>query len=433
MGIKLRKYFLLFFDILFLYLSLYLALFLRHFGKFEIEIFFSHILPFTILFFIWLIVFYAFGFYDFEFLRTSLIFKTFSVISLNFVLGVLLFYFVPQFKIAPKTILILNSLIFGIFFFFLRKFFLSFFSAYLLEKVAILGKDAEVEKLKKEIKEKPFLGYELVELDLSKDLLTQIEKEKIGTIVFTEEFEKDPKFQTLFYNLLFLGKNFLDFPSFYEKILEKIPVTLISKVWFFENLREGEKRIYDRSKRIFDVVLGSIILILTLPIWLIIALAIKLEDRGPVFYIQDRVGKNKKIFKLIKFRSMILDAEKKGAKWADVKDKRITKVGKIIRQLHFDELPQMINVIKGDISLIGPRPERPEFVEKLEKEIPYYNLRHIIKPGFTGWAQIKFRYARSVEDSLEKFQYDLYYIKNRSLFLDLKILLKTFQLFFKKE
>ncbi len=433
MGIKLRKYFLLFFDILFLYLSLYLALFLRHFGKFEIEIFFSHILPFTILFFIWLIVFYAFGFYDFEFLRTSLIFKTFSVISLNFVLGVLLFYFVPQFKIAPKTILILNSLIFGIFFFFLRKFFLSFFSAYLLEKVAILGKDAEVEKLKKEIKEKPFLGYELVELDLSKDLLTQIEKEKIGTIVFTEEFEKDPKFQTLFYNLLFLGKNFLDFPSFYEKILEKIPVTLISKVWFFENLREGEKRIYDRFKRIFDVVLGSIILILTLPIWLIIALAIKLEDRGPVFYIQDRVGKNKKIFKLIKFRSMILDAEKKGAKWADVKDKRITKVGKIIRQLHFDELPQMINVIKGDISLIGPRPERPEFVEKLEKEIPYYNLRHIIKPGFTGWAQIKFRYARSVEDSLEKFQYDLYYIKNRSLFLDLKILLKTFQLFFKKE
>jgi len=433
MGIKLRKYFLLFFDILFLYLSLYLALFLRHFGKFEIEIFFSHILPFTILFFIWLIVFYAFGFYDFEFLRTSLIFKTFSVISLNFVLGVLLFYFVPQFKIAPKTILILNSLIFGIFFFFLRKFFLSFFSAYLLEKVAILGKDAEVEKLKKEIKEKPFLGYELVELDLSKDLLTQIEKEKIGTIVFTEEFEKDPKFQTLFYNLLFLGKNFLDFPSFYEKILEKIPVTLISKVWFFENLREGEKRIYDRFKRIFDVVLGSIILILTLPIWLIIALAIKLEDRGPVFYIQDRVGKNKKIFKLIKFRSMILDAEKKGAKWADVKDKRITKVGKIIRQLHFDELPQMINVIKGDISLIGPRPERPEFVEKLEKEIPYYNLRHIIKPGFTGWAQIKFRYARSVEDSLEKFQYDLYYIKNRSLFLDLKILLKTVNLFFKKE
>mgnify|MGYP001121411788 CR=1 FL=1 len=433
MGIKLRKYLLLFFDILFLYLSLYFALFLRHFEKFEIEIFFSHFFPFTILFFLWLIVFYTFGFYDLEFLRTSLIFKTFSVISLNFVVGVLLFYFVPQFKIAPKTILILNSLIFGIFFSSLRKFFLSFFSAYLLEKVTILGRDAEVERLKKEIKEKPFLGYELVELDLSKYLLTQIEKEKIATVVFTEEFEKDPKFQTLFYNLLFLGKNFLDFPSFYEKILEKIPVTSISKVWFFENLKEGEKRIYDKLKRIIDIVLASIILILTLPFWFLIALAIKIEDGGPVFYTQERVGKNKKIFKLKKFRSMIPEAEKEGPKWAEIEDQRVTKVGKFLRKFHLDEIPQMINVLKGDISLVGPRPERPEFVEKLEKEIPYYNLRHIIKPGFTGWAQIKFRYARSVEDSLEKFQYDLYYIKNRSLFLDLKILLKTFQLFLKKE
>jgi exopolysaccharide biosynthesis polyprenyl glycosylphosphotransferase len=232
---------------------------------------------------------------------------------------------------------------------------------------------------------------------------------------------------------LFLGINFLDFPSFYERITEKIPVTSISKVWFFENLKEGEKRIYDKFKKIFDVIVASIILFLTIPLWLLITLAIKIEDGGPVFYIQERVGKNKKIFKLIKFRSMIKEAEKEGPKWAEIEDQRITKVGKFLRRFHLDEIPQMMNVIRGDISLVGPRPERPEFVEKLEKEIPYYNLRHIIKPGFTGWAQIKFRYARSIMDSLEKFQYDLYYIKNRSLFLDLKILLKTFQLFFKKE
>jgi len=433
MGIKLRKYLLLFFDVIFLYFSLYLSLLLRHFQKFETQIFFSHLFPFTILFFLWLIIFYTFGFYDFEFLKTSLIFKTISVISLNFVLGVFLFYFIPQFKITPKTILILNSSIFGIFFFFSRKFFLSFFSAHLLEKVAILGKDAEAEKLKKEIKERPFLGYELVEIDLSKDLLEQIKKEKIERIIFTEEFEKDPKFQNLFYNLLFLGVNFLDFPSFYERITEKIPVTSISKVWFFENLKEGEKRIYDKFKRIFDVIVASTILLFTLPLWLLIALAIKIEDRGPVFYIQERVGKNKKIFKLIKFRSMVTEAEKEGPKWAEIEDQRVTKVGKFLRRFHLDEIPQMINVIRGDISLVGPRPERPEFVEKLEKEIPYYNLRHIIKPGFTGWAQIKFRYARSVMDSLEKFQYDLFYIKNRSLLLDLKILLKTAQLIFKKE
>jgi len=433
MGTKLKKYLLLFFDILFLYFSLFSALFLRYFEKFKIEILFFHFFPFTALFFLWLIVFYSFGFYDFEFLKTSLVLKTISVTFLNFVLGVLLFYFIPYFKITPKTILILNSLIFGIFFFLIRKFFLSFFSAYLFEKIAILGEGTEIEKLKEELNKKPFLGYKIVELDFSKDLLDQIKKEGITTIVFPDEFEKDPKFQNLFYNLLFLGLNFQDFASFYERIFEKIPVTSISKVWFFENLKEGEKKIYDKLKRVFDLILATAILILTLPFWPLIALAIKIEDGGPVFYKQDRVGKNKKIFKLIKFRSMIKEAEKEGPKWAELEDQRVTKVGRFLRKFHLDEIPQMINVIRGDISLVGPRPERPEFVEKLEKEIPYYNLRHIIKPGFTGWAQIKFRYARSVEDSLEKFQYDLYYIKNRSLFLDLKILLKTFQLFLKKE
>ena len=433
MGTKLKKYLLLFFDILFLYFSLFSALFLRYFEKFKIEILFFHFFPFTALFFLWLIVFYSFGFYDFEFLKTSLVLKTISVTFLNFVLGVLLFYFIPYFKITPKTILILNSLIFGIFFFLIRKFFLSFFSAYLFEKIAILGEGTEIEKLKEELNKKPFLGYKIVELDFSKDLLDQIKKEGITTIVFPDEFEKDPKFQNLFYNLLFLGLNFQDFASFYERIFEKIPVTSISRVWFFENLKEGEKKIYDKFKRIFDLILATTILVLTLPFWTLIALAIKIEDGGPVFYKQERVGKNKKIFKLIKFRSMIKEAEKEGPKWAEIEDQRVTKVGRFLRKFHLDEIPQMINVIRGDISLVGPRPERPEFVEKLEKEIPYYNLRHIIKPGFTGWAQIKFRYARSVEDSLEKFQYDLYYIKNRSLFLDLKILLKTFQLFLKKE
>lgn len=130
---------------------------------------------------------------------------------------------------------------------------------------------------------------------------------------------------------------------------------------------------------------------------------------------------------------MKVGAEKENAVWAEKEDKRITKVGKFLRQSHLDEIPQMINVIKGDISLVGPRPERPEFVEKLEREIPHYHLRHLVKPGFTGWAQIKFRYGRSFIDSRKKFQYDLYYLKNRNFLLDIGILLRTFQLFFKKE
>lgn len=215
---------------------------------------------------------------------------------------------------------------------------------------------------------------------------------------------------------------------------EKIPLSSISENWFLENFREKEGNLYDKVKRIIDIVLASLILLLAFPFWLFIALSIKLEDRGPIFYFQERVGKNKKTFLLIKFRSMKVEAEKEtGPIWTEKEDFRVSKVGKVLRITHLDELPQMINVLKGDISLVGPRPERPEFVARLEKEIPYYHIRHFIKPGFTGWAQIKFRYARSVMDSLEKFQYDLYYLKNRSFLLDLLILLKTFQLFFKKE
>ena len=162
-----------------------------------------------------------------------------------------------------------------------------------------------------------------------------------------------------------------------------------------------------------------------------------IEDGKPIFIKQERVGLNNKIFKLYKLRSMIVSsengmAEKDGAVWSSglESDPRITKVGKIMRKTHIDEIPQMINVLKGDISIVGPRPERPEFVEVLEKEIPYYSFRHITKPGFTGWAQIKYHYANTTESSKEKFEYDLYYIKNSNIFIDIGIILRTVQIIF---
>jgi lipopolysaccharide/colanic/teichoic acid biosynthesis glycosyltransferase len=160
-------------------------------------------------------------------------------------------------------------------------------------------------------------------------------------------------------------------------------------------------------------------------------LLIKIDSPGPVFYTQHRIGKDEKEFKLVKFRSMINDAEKNGAVWAQKNDTRITRVGKIIRKTLIDELPQFINIIKGEISLIGARPERLEFVKKLEKEIPFYNIRHLAKPGLTGWAQINFKYGNTISDALEKLQYELYYIKNRSLLLDLRIILKTINIILK--
>jgi sugar transferase (PEP-CTERM system associated) len=185
------------------------------------------------------------------------------------------------------------------------------------------------------------------------------------------------------------------------------------------------------SKRLFDIIVSLSILILTSPLILLTALAIWLESRGrdPVFYLQERVGKNDQIFKVIKFRSMQVDAEKSGEpRWAQKNDPRVTRVGAVIRKVRIDELPQLVNVLIGHMSFVGPRPERPQIVKQLEQAIPYYSLRHRVKPGITGWAQLYFHYPnpdRMVEDAREKLQYDLYYIKNYSLFLDMMVLLQT--------
>jgi exopolysaccharide biosynthesis polyprenyl glycosylphosphotransferase len=181
----------------------------------------------------------------------------------------------------------------------------------------------------------------------------------------------------------------------------------------------------ESTKRLIDVAVSGVILGVGLPIWLIIALVIKLDSPGPVLYRQERVGKDGVPFDIIKFRSMGKDAELEGPKWAGRRDPRITRFGRIIRQLHLDEIPQMINVLKGDMSLIGPRPERPVFVQKLSKEIPLYQRRLKVRPGITGWAQVKQKYDETIDDVKKKVQYDLFYIENMSLRMDFKILLNT--------
>jgi len=300
--------------------------------------------------------------------------------------------------------------------------------------MVILGVNQSSEKLANQLIKNPQLGWHFggfVNEKNLKEIINSRDKIDFNFLVLAKKFKIDKEKENLFFDLLSKRVDILNLDEVYETIFQRIPVEFIDYSWFINNLKEGKKGLYDKVKRIFDVCFAAFILIVTLFLWFLIAIAIKLEDRGPVFYKQKRVGKDKGVFCLIKFRSMVPNAEKNGPLWAEKNDPRITKVGKILRRTHLDELPQMINVLKGDISLVGPRPERPEFVEKLEKEIPYYHLRHIVKPGFTGWAQIKFRYARSVIDSLEKFEYDLYYIKNRSLLLDIYILLKTFGLFFR--
>ena len=213
--------------------------------------------------------------------------------------------------------------------------------------------------------------------------------------------------------------------AFTEQLAGKLSVeNLHPSVLIFS---DGFKRsaIFKQMKRVFDILASAVGLTLFFPVSLIIALATKLDSRGPIFYQQERVGKDGRIFRLLKFRSMCLDAEKGGPVWAKVDDRRITRVGRTIRKLRLDEIPQMINVFKGEMSFVGPRPERPFFVEQLKKGIPYYSQRHVIKPGITGWAQICYRYGASEGDALEKLKYDLYYIKHMSLFFDLVIIFET--------
>ena len=435
--LNLRKILLFFGDIFLLYFSLFLTVFLGFLDEFNTVVFLDHLLPFSILYSFWLIIFYIFGLYDLNIIRTKInLYQRLSGgLFIGFITGVIFFYLVPFFNLTPKTNLVLNVIIFGILFWAWRKLFYFLFSAYLLNKVALLGDKLKVEEISEEISRRPYLGYKLTSIiDRDEDdIESKIQELGIDTLIVAEDLKSNPKVLKSLYRCLSARINFMDFSKAYELICQKIPVNSININWFLENLKEGDKGFYDKLKKMVDLILSVLILIITSPLLPLIALSIKLEDRGPILYKQERVGKDRKPFLLFKFRSMRVDAEKENAIWAEVDDPRVTKTGRFLRKTHLDELPQMINIIKGDISLVGPRPERPEFVQQLEKQIPHYHLRHLIKPGFSGWAQIKFRYGRSVMDSLEKFQYDLYYLKNRSIVLDLGILLKTFQLFFKSD
>ena len=213
-----------------------------------------------------------------------------------------------------------------------------------------------------------------------------------------------------------------------EIFLECLPPKLVSKTYVLRGNFRINQKIYPRLKKLADFLVSIILLTLTSPIILFCALMIYLEDKGSIFYSQQRIGLNGKSFTIYKLRSMREDAEKEGPKWASHKDERITSIGEFIRKTRLDELPQLISVIKGEMSLIGPRPERKEFEERLEKEIPNYKIRHLIKPGLSGWAQVNYPYGASIKDAENKLSYDLYYIRNFSLFLDLLIFMKTIRL-----
>jgi len=213
--------------------------------------------------------------------------------------------------------------------------------------------------------------------------------------------------------------------SFYERLTGRVSLNMIRPSWLIFTGRGRQAKLAEVSRTVVHWMVAFIGAILSLPLVLITAILIKLESRGPVFYKQERVGKNGRPFTLMKFRSMRVDAEQDGPVWASKGDSRTTRVGRVIRKARIDEIPQFWNILKGEMSFVGPRPERPHFVAQLAEEITFYQQRHLIAPGLTGWAQIKYPYGSSIEDARQKLQYDLFYIKNQSLFLDAIVLFET--------
>ena len=301
------------------------------------------------------------------------------------------------------------------------------------QKILFVGENSYTKDLLESVKnddQYKLMGFLKDEKDetLQKIVLKMCAVGKIDIIVdFGEDLLKDPKLVDILLQYKLSGLQFYNYLEFYEMYENKLPVSHLSSKWFLEN--SGFEIYYNnfnlRAKRLLDLIFAIIIGICTLPLMIMAAIIVKIESKGPIFFVQERIGEGNKKFNIVKFRSMTTDAEKNGPQWASKNDNRVTRWGKIMRATRIDELPQLWNVLKGEMSFVGPRPEREYFIKQLEKEIPYYNLRHTVKPGLTGWAQVMYPYGASIEDAYRKLQYDLYYIKHHDVIFDIKVLLKT--------
>jgi sugar transferase (PEP-CTERM system associated) len=263
-------------------------------------------------------------------------------------------------------------------------------------------------------------------IGLTDDIVGLVERYQVDRIVVAVE-DRRGKFPTAeLLDLSLSGRVAVEeCAQYYERLTGKIASEMLRPSWLIFSRNSRYSNVAHHARRALNAALAVVGFVLSLPLMLLTAIAVKLDSAGPIFYTQERVGKNGRTFRIIKFRSMRTDAEKDGAVWAAAADPRITRVGRVIRKLRIDELPQFINIIRGDMNFVGPRPERPVFVEQLEKEIPYYSQRHLVKPGLTGWAQIKYPYGASTKDAIEKLRYDLYYVKNQNLLLDAGIVFET--------
>jgi len=431
-------------------IGFWLSLIVRNFELPSLEKIATHITIFFFLFIVWIIINYIDGLYDLKVSKDKAGYRKIiesAIISLC--VGIVFFYILPQKNITPKTILVLN-IIFG---YGLVAVWRLIYNGIIGDKklhtnILFLGYNKEIQELITIMSKQPRIGYKCIALfdpeskvkthDFSgisvysnlTALRPAVTTHHINVIVTAQEIGEREEVIRELYELLFWPVHIIDLPSFYETVTGRIPPTTFSESWFLKNLCNTERPLYNKTRRLIDIIAAFVLGIILIAMIPFVALATKINSRGPIFFKQKRIGQGEKIFWIYKFRTMYAmakdgSAEMQGAEFAKKNDERITSVGNFLRKTRLDELPQVINLLKGDLTLVGPRPERPEIVEQLVTKMSYYPLRHTVKPGITGWAAIHQHYTDTLETSLQKLQYDLYYIKNRSILLDLSILLRT--------
>ncbi len=430
-----------------MYLSLLVSLFIRYYPDPDWILIDQHIVPFSIIFAAWFVFFNAFGLYDLKFMKNEKMFlyRILRLMLTNTILAIILFYFFP-FTIEPRRNLLIIAILTTILIALWRYLFNFFLIKTPASRILFFGLDKEMNELAEYLLQNrqlglkpigfisenaslPVLSPEFLPLPfykLTERNLKEVAKEThADSIIISREIKENKTLAKILFQIIPLGIGVIEFTKFHEMVTGKIPHSLIGEIWFLENLIGIKKELYDSLKRTCDIVLSLIFIIPSFFLFPLITFAIKLESPGPVFFRQKRVGKNGQEFLLVKFRSMVENAEKmSGFKGEDI-DPRHTKVGAFLRKSYLDELPQIFNIVRGEMSFVGPRPERPEYVAKLKQQIPFYEMRLLVLPGITGWAQINMENDASVEDAPEKMQYDLYYVKNRTFILDLLIIIRT--------
>jgi sugar transferase (PEP-CTERM system associated) len=393
--------------------------------------------------------FYLFDLYDFVVMhdRRELVLRLVQALGLAWVALALAFYAFPQLMLGRGISLIALPLALGMMVGWRVSIHWLLGHPDFGEKILIVGSGTFAVEVAREMLERPDAGYRIAGfvgsdpellgkslinprvIGLTSELDEVVRREGIDRIIVAMGERRGQLPTNELLQLSLAGTvNIEEGASFYERVTGRVSLNMIRPSWLIFSSRGRQARIAGITRNIVHRIVALVGALFSLPIAIVTAILIKLDSRGPVLYKQERVGKNGGAFTVMKFRSMRTDAEKAGPVWASEDDDRTTRVGKIIRKLRIDEIPQFWNILRGEMDFVGPRPERPHFVSQLAEEIPYYEQRHLIAPGLTGWAQIKYPYGASVEDARQKLQYDLYYIKNQSLMLDAIILFETIKI-----